>query len=107
MIRCFLIRGKSMEAHLHDGDLIVTTAPRKVPRPGDVVVYTEKQRGFFVAHRVEALGSCGALTRGDANAAFDPLPVARGQIVGRLRMTIPWLGLFVARLRAEDPKWPI
>jgi signal peptidase I len=90
-----------MEPGLRDGDLVVTSAPRKALRPGEVIVYKERRSNFYVAHRVEALGCPGVLTRGDANIDFDPLPVESGQIAGRVRMTIPWLGRFIALLRSE------
>jgi signal peptidase I len=91
-----------MAPYLRDGDVVVTTALKGAPRSGDVVVYKENGPGFFVAHRVESVGPLGATTRGDANATLDPLEVKDDQIVGRVRLVIPWMGHLLALLRGRN-----
>lgn len=52
--------------------------------PGDVVVFASA--GGYVVHRVIAAADEGWVTRGDNNRLPDPLPVAHGQVVGRVEL---------------------
>jgi signal peptidase len=64
---------------------------------GDVVTYHRPDRDeTLVSHRVHAisdhLGEPTIWTIGDANESPDPWAVTQGQITGRVRFTLPFLG---------------
>lgn len=53
-------------------------------KPGDVIIFYEPKHCKHVVHRVVAVTSEGLTTRGDHNLQCDELPVAYGQVVGRV-----------------------
>lgn len=90
-IRPVVLVGDSMAPDLRRGDLLVTVrVPATAVVPGDVV-----SRPDGVTHRVVAVGhgAAGAVltTRGDANAAVDPVPL-RTPTVRRVAGAIPAVG---------------
>lgn len=63
-------------------------------RAGDVVTYRDGQVDRLVTHRIASVGKDGTLvTRGDANAVDDPMPLTRDRIVGLGRLVVPAAGL--------------
>jgi signal peptidase I len=92
-----IVSGHSMEPTLHAGDLVVALRARSYSR-GDVIVYriprNQAGAGALVIHRVIG-GSAehGYLTRGDNRRYRDPWHPRRGDVVGRLLVRAPRLGL--------------
>lgn len=87
------ISSGSMNPAIREGDVVVSAGvpPGEVLRTGEVIVFSTG--GALVTHRVEApLGGGRYVTRGDANASADAAPVHSGQVVGRGRLLIPWVG---------------
>jgi len=62
--------------------------------PGAVVTYRDARLDRLVTHRVVAAAGDGTWrTRGDANAAEDPVPVTTDRVVGVGRLVVPLAGL--------------
>ena len=81
----------SMEPALSVGDLLILQEQTNYI-PGDVVVY--QSGSIAVVHRLVALEGENAITRGDANNAFDePIPAAA--IKGKVIAAIPVLGYLI------------
>nr|WP_269205315.1 signal peptidase I [Motilibacter aurantiacus] len=92
----------SMAPAVPAGTVVVTTAPVAVPAPGQVVVVRRPGRpGETVTHRVLAVLPDGSLrTKGDANPAADGPAVPRADVVGVVRLAIPYVGVPRAWLAA-------
>jgi signal peptidase len=91
----------SMEPAIPVGGVVVTcpVSPEDV-RAGDIITF--RSGGHHVTHRVTAVveGSPARfVTRGDANEDADPVPVATGDVVGRVLFSLPFLGYLAAFVR--------
>ncbi|HEY8348101.1 MAG TPA: signal peptidase I [Symbiobacteriaceae bacterium] len=93
----------SMEPALRMGDVILVRplVPEDDIREGDVITFRAREGTALITHRVVGIVTAGGqpvgyVTKGDANAAPDALPVAREQVVGRCIFRIPLLG-YVSR----------
>lgn len=72
--------------------------------PGDVVAfYIDGTDGEICTHRAVANDNKSQLitTKGDANEDVDASPVSYGNVVGRVDITIPFLGLILAEAAAN------
>ena len=86
-----VIRGGSMEPAIPLGSLVLVESEPDVIRAGDVIAYHAGQ--VVVTHRVVGVNEDGGFqTRGDANPAVDPQPVAADALVGRVDAALPLLG---------------
>lgn len=94
----YYVQSGSMEPSMHVGSLALVKRgidPLDLAE-GDVVAF-EIAGGEIVTHRVVVndRGSEELTTKGDANEAVDPSPVAYGSVVGRLLVAVPYLGYVV------------
>ena len=96
-----VIRGGSMEPTIPFGSLVVD-APA-TPAVGDVITLRQIN-GVYVTHRVIAQEGDFFTTKGDANEHPDPKPVRRAEVVGTVRLFIPFAGYLLGML--GDP-WGI
>ena len=97
----YTILTSSMEPGLPAGTLVIVapTEPEEI-RMGAVLTYQlESGEPTVVTHRVvsiqgENLPGAGRtfVTKGDANAAADELPVTEAQIRGTVWYSVPWIG---------------
>lgn len=99
----FVVAGGSMEPAIAKGSLvIVRPAVPAALAIGDVVTF--QHRGRTVTHRVAAIDEQGPgrvfLTKGDANDAPDPEPVAFDDQVGLLVAQVPLAGYVLGLLQA-------
>ena len=78
----FVYTGQSMSPTFRPGQLLYVRPAAHELEPGDVVVYRDPEQEGYVVHRVVSRGGESLVTRGDANARRDALPVAYGQVVG-------------------------
>lgn len=93
--RVLSVAGGSMEPAIDRGDAIVLVRPPHRLEVGDVV--TLQANDTLVTHRVVAVAPDGAFkTKGDANAAADDWTGVEVKVVGRVFLTIPWLGRALA-----------
>jgi signal peptidase I len=96
---CFLVRGKSMQPYLRDGDLVLTRRRSGQPRPGDVMVYRPERLPFAVVHRVVEADKDGVVVRGDANSHSDPERVPSRRVLGQVWCVLPRAGRLLRLLR--------
>ncbi len=93
----YTIVSGSMEPAIPTGSLVwAKTADPAALVPGDVVVYATGAAAP-VTHRVvqNDTDSAALITKGDANDAPDLAPVPYRDVVGRVALHLPWLGLFL------------
>lgn len=103
--KLLVVAGASMEPALSVGDLLLVSdvtasTPLKV---GDVVVFVGTD-GYYVTHRIVAIGTSGEITtRGDANEIVDPTTLTHATISGIVQGTMPEP---VARIFLALVDWP-
>lgn len=108
--RPVVVLSGSMHPALRAGD-VVLLAPGGPDHPagvGEIVAVgaPEKPGGSYL-HRVRLrTGPHTLVTRGDANSQDDFPDVEDGQVVGRVRVAIPLVGIAYLRLRQGNP-WPL
>lgn len=94
-----VIRGGSMEPSIPLGSAIVVTSVQPADlRPGDVVTMKDAN-GTLISHRITRVVQLPAglyiETKGDANAAPDPVLVPASEVVGRIDASIPGAGYLI------------
>jgi len=100
--RLYLVQGGSMAPAIPADSLVAVAPLQGSPRAGDVIAYRDPRGGRVIVHRVVSVGAGGALTRGDANACCDPLPVPEDAWLGRIVWASPILGRLALLLRGEN-----
>ncbi|MFV0633728.1 signal peptidase I [Demequina sp.] len=86
-----LVVGNSMEPTFSAGDLVLARAGQ--PEVGDVIVYEPPGfDGALVVHRVTGGDASGWEVRGDNNDFTDPFTPTGSEVVGVVRVHIPYLG---------------
>lgn len=96
---CF-IRSGSMEPAVKVGSAVLVQ-PRAAEdiRAGDIITFRSASSGAFITHRVDHIDAGNGLlfyTKGDANNVQDPMPVMGRQLVGKVALTVPYLGYLLA-----------
>lgn len=96
-IALVIVSGHSMEPTLHTGDLLVVVRARRYRR-GDVLAYRVPKGdiggGLIVIHRrVAGDNRDGFVMRGDNKPFNDPWRPRPSDVVGRLRLAVPKVGL--------------
>ncbi|WP_367188116.1 signal peptidase I [Cellulomonas sp. 73-92] len=100
---CADVQGHSMDPTYHEGDMIIARKTNTV-NVGDIVVYKVPpgypHSGVDVVHRV-AGGSLdgGLVMRGDHNPADDPSHPTRDDVIGVVKLHVPWVGHVLRVLR--------
>ncbi len=86
-----VVTSGSMAPGIRPGDVVLTGGDPAEIRAGDVVTFEDPRRaGRLVTHRVESVLADGRfVTRGDANAVADPVPVDPGAVRGSGRVLVP------------------
>ena len=98
--RSYIVLSGSMEPAISTGDVVLVSqvAPGAIG-VGDVITFRRTGSDVAVTHRVvEVVQSDRGVafrTKGDANEAADPGAVAAADVVGRVLLTIPYLGRVV------------
>lgn len=95
-----VVQSGSMEPAIGTGSMVfVERASPETVGEGDVITYSD-DGGNLVTHRVievhSAQTSLRFVTKGDANDAPDVEPVLRGDYVGTVRFSVPFIGYIVA-----------
>lgn len=87
-----VVRSGSMEPAIRTGGIVLIDTSARDLRIGDIASFRDAQGGNVITHRVVALRDGGFVTRGDANQSADA-PLRRpAEVVGRERMSLPYLG---------------
>jgi len=98
-----IVSGTSMQPTLESGDLVLAVEQRSYA-VGDVVVYHvpagQPGAGALVIHRiVGGDADSGYILRGDNRQGQDPWRPSDGDVVGRMRIDVPWVGRAFVLLR--------
>lgn len=104
----YVVLGGSMSPVFEAGS-IVLVQPLKASAilEGDIITYRDPGKGnagVIVTHRVmEVLDTepVSFTTRGDANDANDPVPVPAANLLGRVALSIPFLGSLLSFTRTR------
>jgi len=94
-----VIRGSSMEPAIHLGAATEVSQVQPADlRPGDIVTMREAD-GVVVSHRITRIlqqpNGTFLETKGDANAAVDPVLTPVSDVTGRVDFSIPALGYLI------------
>lgn len=98
----FAIRGGSMEPAIPFGSLIVDEpVSDDALRVGDVVT-ARADNGVVVSHRISRIAEVGGERylemKGDANPTPDPVLVPTRAVIGRVALSLPYLGFLAVML---------
>ncbi|HVL54599.1 MAG TPA: signal peptidase I [Vitreimonas sp.] len=101
-VELFAIRGGSMEPAIPLGSaVLVTPSTGTDPAIGDIVTI-RADNGVVFTHRVVEVETSDVAhwlrTKGDANAAPDPMPVPFAAVIGRVVFVFPGLGYLIGLL---------
>ena len=89
-----VVIGSSMEPLLHRGDLAVIRK-NDAYAAGDVVLYDNEELGSKVLHRILRSEGGRFVVKGDNNGFVDDARPTSAQVVGRLWISVPKLGLAI------------
>lgn len=93
-----MVNGNSMEPGFHKDDLaIVKAAPAY--NVGDIVTYHDAEMGANVIHRIIAMDQDHYVLQGDNNSWIDAYHPTRDEIIGKLWIHAPQLGVAMQWLR--------
>lgn len=92
----------SMEPSIPTGSLVYagTVDPAEVEKDDVIVFYSSVDSSAIITHRVVDNHTVSGefITKGDANAENDPLPVEYERLLGRVALSIPYLGGLLSML---------
>ncbi len=91
--------GVSMQPRIHTGDLALVR-PASAYHVGDIAAYRSRTLHVTVLHRIVAVTPHWYIFKGDNNSWRDPEHVTRAQIIGKLWVLAPTLGLRMAQVRS-------
>jgi len=92
----------SMEPAIPIGSLVYTKeiAPENVAEGDVIAFYSSDQSGAVITHRVvtNRVISGDFITKGDANDTNDLTPIPYDNLVGKVSMTIPFMGRYLSAI---------
>ena len=91
--------GVSMQPRIHTGDLALVR-PASAYHVGDIAAYHSRTLHVTVLHRIVAVTPHWYIFKGDNNSWRDPEHVTRAQIIGKLWVLAPTLGMRMAQVRS-------
>lgn len=95
--RIFCIMSGSMEPTISTGSLILVDTDVALHME-DIVTFTKQDS--IITHRiVRQINDQKFITKGDVNNSNDPTPLYKSQIIGKVILTIPYIGYIVIFLR--------
>ena len=98
-MRAYVVKSSSMEPAIRVGSIIYLRPYREDEPvcPGDIVSF--QAGSVMVTHRVVSVNQREGtiITKGDANALCDSVPVSQEAIYGKVRFQIPWIGYLLLR----------
>jgi signal peptidase I len=93
-----MINGNSMEPGYHFGDLAILRSTDDYS-VGDVAAYRDAQLQSLVIHRILSVNPDGYVFKGDHNYWVDEYHPARSEMIGKVWIHLPKVGLFFAWAR--------
>lgn len=101
----------SMEPAISTGSLVYVryVEPETILEEDVIAYYGGRDQDAVVTHRVvkNQISDREFITKGDANAANDMLPVPHHNLLGRVEMTVPILGYAAQLLTAREGKFAV
>lgn len=101
--KLFTVMSGSMEPKLPIGSLITASSQNQY-QIGDIISYKTPDGRRVVTHRIVEKtvteDSTSFMTKGDANNTRDPYPVTGKQILGKVALTVPYLGYPISFARS-------
>ena len=97
-----VVVSESMVPKFHVNDMIVySRQDTQEYKVGDIIVFTREEAGekILITHRIIGITESGFITKGDANEVQDPKEAAFSDVVGKVRFSIPYLGVVTSFLR--------
>jgi len=93
-----MVHGNSMEPGFHSGDLAITKANSDY-NVGEIITYYNSQMGAHIIHRIIGVERGHYILKGDNNSWIDAYRPTQEEILGKLWIRAPKLGLIVQWLR--------
>lgn len=87
--RVFFVSTPSMATAAPVGSLVITQ-PSQDYHVSDIITFVQNHKRY--THRITAIDGERLITKGDLNRGTDPLPIHRGQVLGKAWYIHPWLG---------------
>jgi signal peptidase len=104
--KIYIVMSGSMEPAVQVGSIVVVRPlPAEEILPEDIITFRSDHSPNVTTHRVHHLESEKGLlfhTKGDANEVLDPLPVPARLLVGKVVLTVPYLGYLFAYTRTRE-----
>lgn len=98
----------SMEPAIPTGSLVLIheKAPETIETGEVIAFYSNIDTGSIITHRVVTNKTVSGefITKGDANAAEDMLPVAYDNVIGVVKLSVPYLGQIMSMLATNMGK---
>ena len=98
-MKACVVESSSMEPVIKAGSVIYVSQYGQDEQicPGDIVSF--QAGSVMVTHRVVSVNQREGtiITKGDANALCDSVPVSQEAIYGKVRFQIPWIGYLILR----------
>ena len=92
--RVFFVSTPSMATAAPVGSLVITQ-PSQDYHVSDIITFVQNHKRY--THRITAIDGERLITKGDLNRGTDPLPIHRGQVLGKAWYIHSWLGRELAR----------
>ena len=97
-IKIYKISSSSMSPSLNLNSLVIVKKP-KILKTGDIISYKQNNTGPIITHRITDIsfihGNYFFNTKGDNNEEKDPQPISEKEIIGKVVVSVPYLGIVV------------
>ena len=98
--KMYYVNSGSMSPTINIGSLIIVKKKENTTIKFQDIVTFRTLNKAVVTHRLVGVTDNGSfLTRGDANASNDPMTLNKDNIIGKVVVTLPYVGLFLCRLK--------
>ena len=98
----------SMEPAIPSGSLVLVLekAPETIETDEVIAYYSSIDTGSIITHRVVTNKTVSGefITKGDANEAEDMLPVSYDNVIGVVKLSVPYLGQIMSALATNTGK---
>ena len=88
-----------MEPTISTGSLILVDTDVSLQLHMEDIVTFTKQNSIITHRIVRRINDQKYITKGDANNSDDPTPLYKSQIIGKVILTIPYIGYIVLFIR--------
>jgi signal peptidase len=96
-LKILMVVSSSMEPIIKKGSLVVIKQ-EAIYSKGDIITYKNNSGTEIVTHRIERIQKKGDSyffrTKGDRNDSEDPDAVSQKNIIGKVKLSIPFLNIF-------------